>query len=75
MRRLAAHMILQGNIQLPISVVEIKGDKVVAVYPLFKELPMTEWLDGTILIKEFPNGYAQAFYGGQLLIEKSNNIK
>lgn len=64
MRRVAAHEVIEGSTQIHLGAVEIEGDKAERYYQFSGELPRTEWLGGTIEIK---NG--QAFHNGKLLTE------
>ena len=51
-RRVASNYLIIGNQRLTNHVVEIEDGKVVDYYPLERELPMTEWFDGTIEITD-----------------------
>ena len=53
LRRIAAsHITLPDGTQLHNHVVELWEGRVVNYYPLEGELPMTEWLGGSIIITE-----------------------
>lgn len=70
-RKVAAHRIIYPNGQTTsISVVHIKGIRVVDVQPLKSEKPLTEWLPGTISIKTNNQNIPYATYKGQLLKAK-----
>jgi len=69
MRRVAAHeVIVCGNgsarEDFRPGVVEIEGDEAARAYKLPGELPRTEWLGGTIEVKE-----GKAYHAGMLLKE------
>lgn len=51
-RRIAANRVVVGDKQMVCAVVEIRGDKVERIYPLTEEQAFTEWLGGTIDIKQ-----------------------
>ena len=55
-RRIAANEVLVDNLLMRQCVVELIDDRVVN-YSCFKEeLPMTEWLGGTIVLERDSNG-------------------
>ena len=62
LRRVAANYIIIGERRLINHVVEILGSRVVNYYPLKGEIPMTEWLGGTITIDK-----GKAYHNGKLL--------
>ncbi len=62
LRRVAANHLIIAERQLINHVVEIYGSRVVNYYPLKGEIPMTEWLGGTIVVKE-----GKAYHNGSEL--------
>lgn len=68
MRRCGAHKILlpDGN-TLQQAIVEISACRVVNYYEFRGELPMTEWLGGTIEVRRDVEGILQAWHKGNLL--------
>lgn len=67
LRRVAAHEVRVGENALHQAVVEIYDDRVVNYYEFRDELPMTEWLGGTIVLKTNDDGILQAFKDSRLL--------
>ena len=67
LRRVAAHEVHVGENTLRQAVVEIYDDCVVNYYEFRDELPMTEWLGGTIVLKTNDDGILQAFKDSRLL--------
>lgn len=55
-RRIAANEVLVDNTLIEQCVVELYGDRVVNYYHFEDELPMTEWLGGTIILEKDCNG-------------------
>ena len=51
------------------AVVEIQGTQVVNYYEFRDELPMTEWLGGTIILKYSESGELQAWWDNKQLKE------
>lgn len=49
---MAANYVIMGERRLTNHVVELLGEEVVNYYPLRGEIPMTEWLGGTITITQ-----------------------
>lgn len=66
-RRVAAHEVVVGGETLRQCAVEIVGDRVVDYYVFTGELPMTEWLGGTIRIELAADGSLKAFRNGDAL--------
>lgn len=69
MRRVGAHEVVFFNRTLVQAVVEIQGTQVVNYYEFRDELPMTEWLGGTITLKYSENGELQAWWNNKQLKE------
>ena len=61
-RRVASNYLIVGDRRLINHVVELLDGQVVNYYPLRGEIPMTEWLGGTITIE---NG--KAYHNGKPL--------
>lgn len=69
MRRVGAHEVVFSNRKLIQAVVEIQGTQVVNYYEFRDELPMTEWLGGTITLKYSESGELQAWWDNKQLKE------
>lgn len=69
MRRVGAHEVVFFNRTLVQAVVEIQGTQVVNYYEFRDELPMTEWLGGTITLKYSESGELQAWWNNKQLKE------
>ncbi len=67
MRRIGVNTIIIGDRELSPGIVEIVEQRVVNFYELDDELPMTEWLGGTIEIIKNNQGILQAFKNNKLL--------
>lgn len=67
MRRVGGHTIIIGEQTLSPGIVELMEGRVVNYYALDGELPMTEWLGGTIEIRCNADGILQAFKNNILL--------
>jgi len=67
MRRIGANTIIIGDRELCPGIVEFVEQRVVNFYELDDELPMTEWLGGTIEIIKNNQGILQAFKNNKLL--------
>lgn len=67
MRRVGAHEVILPEQTLHQAVVEIQDDRVVNYFEFRDELPMTEWLGGTIQIFKNADGVLQAYHENQLL--------
>ncbi len=67
MRRVGAHYIKKGETTLSQGVVEIEDGRVVNYYTFTEELPMTEWLGGTIELRYTEDGILQAFINNKLI--------
>lgn len=74
MRRVGAHEVVGDDRQLHQAVVEIEGQRVVNCYEFRDELPMTEWLGGTIRLVVSADGMLQAWWNGHLLVDSENDI-
>lgn len=68
MRRVAAHELLIDGQMLRQAVVEIAEGRVVNCYTFDRELPMTEWLGGTIEVRRSEEGVLEAFHQGRRLL-------
>ncbi len=68
MRRVAAHELLIDGQMLRQAVVEIAEGRVVNYYTFDRELPMTEWLGGTIEVRRSEEGVLEAYYQGRRLL-------
>ena len=62
LRRVAANYVVMGERRMINHIVEIMGSRVVNYYPLEGEIALTEWLGGTIEIRE---GKAYRIIGGK----------
>lgn len=69
MRRVGAHEVVFFDRTLVQAVVEIQGTQVVNYYEFRDELPMTEWLGGTITLKYSESGELQAWWNNKQLKE------
>lgn len=69
MRRVGAYEVVFSNRTLIQAVVEIQGTQVVNYYEFRDELPMTEWLGGTITLKYSESGELQAWWDNKQLKE------
>lgn len=68
LRRVASHWLVLPNSQrLSKMVVEIRSGRVEQYYPLNGEKAQTEWLSGSILLKEDTEGRWLAYYEGKRL--------
>ena len=67
MRRVGVHYIKNGETTLSQGVVEIEDGRVVNYYTFTEELPMTEWLGGTIEFRYTEDGILQAFINNKLI--------
>ena len=67
MRRVGVHYIKNGGTTLSQGVVEIEDGRVVNYYTFTEELPMTEWLGGTIELRYTEDGILQAFINNKLI--------
>lgn len=74
MRRVGAHEVVGDGRRLHQAVVEIEGQQVVNCYEFRDELPMTEWLGGTIRLVVLADGMRQAWWNGHLLVDLENDI-
>lgn len=68
MRRVAAHELLIDGQMLRQAVVEIAEGRVVNYYTFDRELPMTEWLGGTIEVRRSEEGVLEAYQQGRRLL-------
>lgn len=69
MRRIGAHRIITESATLQQAVVEISEGRVVNYYEFRDELPMTEWLGGTIIVRRDDDGILRASKNGTLLVD------
>lgn len=69
MRRVGAHTVITESATLTQAVVEIYDGRVANYYEFRDELPMTEWLGGTIIIKRDADGILRAQKDGKLLTD------
>lgn len=67
MRRIGAHYIRNSENMLCQGVVEIENGCVVGFYEFTEELPMTEWIGGTIELRYSDDGILQAFQNDKIL--------
>ncbi len=67
MRRVGAHFVETESGILKQCVVEIMGSRVVNYYTFTDELPLTEWLGGTITLQRNEDGTLQAWQEGKLI--------
>lgn len=71
MRRCGAHEVVLADGQvLRQAVVEVAEGRVVNYYEFRDELPMTEWLGGTIEVKRDAEGMLRAFHQGTIIDNK-----
>lgn len=68
MRRVAAHELLIDGQMLRQAMVEIAEGRVVNYYTFDRELPMTEWLGGTIEVRRSEEGVLEAYHQGRRLL-------
>lgn len=68
MRRVAANTVTVDGNTLTQAVVEISEGRVVNYYEFRDELPMTEWLGGTISISRDDEGILRATHNGRRLV-------
>ncbi len=68
MRRVAAHELLIDGQMLRQAVVEIAEGRVVNYYTFDRELPMTEWLGGTIEVMRSEESVLEAYHQGRRLL-------
>lgn len=66
-RRVAAHRIEINGRTLNRCVVEIDNGRVVNYYTFTDELPLTEWLGGTITISRTEDGFLVAKWRGSVI--------
>lgn len=64
MRRVGAHRVVTPSAVLNQAVVEVEEGRVVNYYEFRDELPMTEWLGGTIEIRRDADGLLRAYAQG-----------
>ena len=74
MRRVGAHEVVGDGRRLHQAVVEIEWQQVVNCYEFRDELPMTEWLGGTIRLVVSADGMRQAWWNGHLLVDLEYDI-
>ncbi len=67
LRRVGAHYVLTESGTLQQCVVEIMDDRVVNYYTFTDELPLTEWLGGTIELRRAEEGTLQAWQDGKVI--------
>lgn len=60
-RRVAAHLVIIGDRQLRQAAVELCEGRVVNYYEFSDELPMTEWIGGTIILQRDGEGILRAY--------------
>lgn len=68
MRRIAANVVLSPEGRIEQGVVTIENGVVSSIMPLKKELPMTEWYVGTIVVKPDSKGKRRAYMDGNPLV-------
>ena len=61
-RRVGAHRVIDKDQVLRQAVVEISHGHVVSYYPFVDELPVTEWLGGTIQLCRDTRGALRAYW-------------
>lgn len=67
-RRCGAHeIVLADDTVLSQAVVEMEEGRVVNYYEFRDELPMTEWLGGTIEVRRDAEGVLRAYHQGKAL--------
>lgn len=68
LRRCGAHeVVLPDGRRLNQAVVEVSYGRVVNYYEFRDELPMTEWLGGTISIERNEEGILMALWNGKVI--------
>lgn len=66
-RRIAVHELRYDDETIVQAFVELVDGKVLKYGHLKEELPMTEWLGGTIVLSAGKDGCLRAFWNGKLL--------
>jgi hypothetical protein len=66
-RRVASNEVIVGETVFSPCVVEIMNGKVINYYHFENELPLTEWLGGTIIIVKDTNGILRAYQDEKML--------
>ena len=67
-RRIACNeLVTPDGRRLSLHVVEIREGCVSDLYPLLQETAGTEWVQGSIVLKEGPDGSVRAYYKGKEL--------
>lgn len=69
-RRFGSHRLITESGELCQCVVELVDDRVVNYYTFTDELPMTEWLGGTIELRRDGEGRITAWFEGRQLLSK-----
>lgn len=64
-RRVAVHRAITDDGELGLCAIETVGGKVTRVYEISSELPFTEWLGGTAVIRADSEGVLRAYYNGK----------
>ncbi len=62
MRKVAAHWVNTPSATYRQAVVVLDDGVVVDVFPFTEELPSTEWLGGTIIVRADDNGILRAYH-------------
>ena len=63
MRRISANIVIAGARIFEPGVIELESGVVKTYYCLEHELPMTEWMPGTIEVKNDEKGILRAYQG------------
>ena len=67
MRKIAAHRLETPTGVIHLGVVVIREGIVEDCFPFSGEMPFTEWLGGTIVVRPDDNGMLRAFQDGVML--------
>ena len=67
MRRIAVHELQAEKQTLSQAIIELTDGHVTDYYPFTDELPQTEWIGGTVILRRNKQGLIQAFKNNRLL--------
>lgn len=66
-RRVAANFVVIGDRKLHPAVVDISEGRVVNYYEFSDELPMTEWIGGTVILQRDEENILRAYKDAQII--------
>lgn len=66
-RRVAANFVIIGDRKLYPAVVDISEGRVVNYYEFSDELPMTEWIGGTVILQRDEENILRAYKDAQII--------